>query len=61
MHASGYIVGKVMKRSKEKKGPKVSGTLPACCRHFSNTHRNMDEEYRYGVFYINDAIMPCTL
>ena len=45
-----YIVGKAMKKAKEKKGPKAGGTLTACCRHFSNTHQN-------GLFlYINDAI-----
>ena len=39
-YASGYIVGKAMKRLKEKKGPKAGGTLTACRRHFSNTHQN---------------------
>ena len=46
-----YIVGKAMKKAKEKKGPKAGGTLTACCRHFSNTHQN-------GLFYI--LTMPST-
>ena len=53
-----YIVGKAMKRSKEKKGPKAGGTLTPCHRHSSNTHQNEWGVQIQGSFFI--LTMPST-